>query len=737
MPVEIKVGPPTITINQNRTFMVTDQRGAINADSEHGLFAGDTRFVSHYQLYIDGTPWELLTSSAVNYFAARICLANPDVLTQDGPIRAHDVGLVVTRMVGEGVHEDLDITNYSLRPVRFQFEIALRSDFADLFDVKSHRFVRRGNIDTVWDAERIELSSTYVNQDFSRKVTYRIVENDSRACYANGRITFEVALGPGASWHACALYVLAEGERVRTPRYSCDAVGGGDTDFDRLQADWQRRATHLTSANEDVYRTFRQSVEDMGALRLYDQDFAPDVWLPAAGVPWFMTIFGRDSLIVSYQNMLVHAPFALGALKKLAQYQAAEIDDWRDAQPGKIPHELRFGELAHFHQIPHTPYYGTADATILYLIVLHEAWKWLGDAALLREYRDVAMRCLEWIDRYGDLDGDGFQEYQTRSSAGYENMGWKDAGDAVVYPDGSQVKQPKALCELQGYVYDAKRRMAEVFDELGEPERAATLRREAAELQRRFEAAYWCDDLGFYAFGLDPEKQPIKTVGSNPGHLLWSGIVPPARAEQVVRRFFEDDMWSGWGIRTLSAANPAYNPFSYQLGSVWPHDNGIIALGFKRYGYADEANRVARDIFEAASYFDGYRLPELYAGLPRRPSTFPVQYVGANIPQAWAAGSIFHLIRAVLGLRADAPRGRLYVAPTLPHWLPDLQLSGLQVGEARLGLRFWREGEASRWEVTEQSGDVAVVEAPWMPGLDASAPSGNGPTPVGTAGQRG
>jgi glycogen debranching enzyme len=431
-----------------------------------------------------------------------------------------------------------------------------------------------------------------------------------------------------------------------------------------------------------------------------------------------MTIFGRDSLIVSHQNMLVHAPFALGALKKLAQYQATERDTWRDAEPGKMPHELRFGELAHFHQVPHTPYYGTADATIMYLIVLHETWKWLGDPALLREYRDVAVRCLEWIDRYGDLDDDGFQEYQTRSASGYENMGWKDASDAVVYPDGSQVPQPKALCELQGYVYDAKRRLAEVFDVLGEPDRAATLRGEAAELQRRFDAAYWCDDLGFYAFGLDPQKRPIKTVALNQGHLLWSGIVPPARAAQVVRRFFEDDMWSGWGIRTLSAANPAYNPFSYQLGSVWPHDNGIIAQGFKRYGYAEEANRVARDIFEAASYFEGYRLPELYAGLPRRPGTFPVQYVGANIPQAWAAGSIFHLIQTTLGLRADAPRGRLYVAPTLPRWLPELQLSGLRVGRARLALRFWRDGETSRWEVTEQSGDLTVAEAPWTPLLD-------------------
>jgi glycogen debranching enzyme len=412
---------------------------------------------------------------------------------------------------------------------------------------------------------------------------------------------------------------------------------------------------------------------------------------------------------------MVHAPFALGALTKLAQFQATEMNDWSDAEPGKILHELRFGELAHFHKIPHTPYYGTADATILYLIVLHEAWKWLGETRPLEQFIPIAKRCLEWIDRYGDLDGDGFQEYKTRSSLGYENVGWKDAGDAVVYPDGSQVKQPKALCELQGYVYDAKLRVAELCDALNSPRRANELRRQAADLRQQFNERFWLEDLGCYAFGLDPDKRPIATVASNAGHCLWSGIADSDKAARVVSRFLQADMWSGWGIRTLSAENPAYNPFSYQLGSVWPHDNGIIAAGFKRYGFADEANRLARDIFEAASYFNAYRLPELYAGLPREPGSFPAQYLGANIPQAWAAGAVFHLIQTILGLRADAPRGKLYVHPTLPRWLPDLTLRELKVGRSSLSLRFWRENDASRWEVLEATGNIEVVEAPWEP----------------------
>jgi len=717
MPTEISVGPPVLTINQGSTFMVTDLNGEITADTELGVFAGDTRFVSHWAIFANGESWELLTSGPTSYYGERIYLTNKAFSTEDGIVPPGTLELTIGRSVGEGIHEDLDVTNFSLTPVRFILEIALRSDFADLFEVKSHKFVRRGHTDSDWDEQSGEMSTSYTNQDFMRRFTYRPFNSGSPARYANGRVSFEIELAPGASWHTCCDYILVEGTQIRAPSRECSAAAGGpqNTREDELQRQWEREATKLTSANEDLYRLYRQSVEDMGALRIYDHDFAPDVWLPAAGVPWFVTIFGRDSLIVSLQNMLVHAGFARGALKKLAELQATEMDDYRDAEPGKIPHEIRFGELAHFKKVPHTPYYGTADATPLYLVTLHEAWKWLGDDTLLHEYRDVAERCLEWIDRYGDLDGDGFQEYQTRSTLGYENVGWKDAGDAVVYPDGSQVKQPKALCELQGYVFDAWMRMAEVFEALGEPGRASELRRKAADLQERFENRFWCEDVGFYAFALDRNKEPVPTIASNAGHLLWSGIARPDHAGRVVQRYFEPDMWSGWGIRTLSARNPAYNPFSYQLGSVWPHDNGIIALGFKRYGFSTEAARVARDVSEAASHFVSYRLPELYAGIEREARSFPVQYRGANVPQAWAAGSIFHLLQAILGIQADAPNGRLHVDPDLPPWLPDLTLRGLVVGGCSLDLRFWRDGDRTQWEVTAREGNLEVMQQAWPP----------------------
>jgi glycogen debranching enzyme len=458
-----------------------------------------------------------------------------------------------------------------------------------------------------------------------------------------------------------------------------------------------------------VYRLYHQSVEDLGALRLHDRDVAPHVWMPAAGVPWYVAIFGRDSLVAGMQTIWVQPGIVLGALRNLGNLQAREDDPSRDAEPGKIPHELRQGELAHFGRFP-SPYYGTADATPLYLVALHEVWKWTGDVDFVASHLDIAERCLDWIDRYGDFDGDGFQEYRTRSPRGFENMAWKDASDAVVYPDGTQVRQPKALCELQGYVFDAWKRMADIYEAFGRADRAVLLRRKAADLQARFEERFWCEEIGSYCFGLDPNKRPIATVASNAGHCLWSGIASREHAVRVAERLMRPDMWSGWGIRTLSSDNPAYNPFSYQRGSVWPHDNGIIALGFRRYGLFAEAARVFRDISEAASYFVSYRLPELYAGTERSARAFPVQYAQANVPQAWAAGSVAHLLQAVLGLEGDAPHGRLTVAPVLPKWLPDVTLRGVAVGRASVDLRFFRDGETSRWELLASTGDVRVEE---------------------------
>jgi glycogen debranching enzyme len=721
MPFHVNVGPPVLTIDRGNTFMVTQDDGQI-ADGELGVFAEDTRFVSYYGIFANGQQWKRLNASTTSYAVARVYLTNPQIETEDRTIAPGSLELVLSRVAGDGIHEDIDITNYGTLPVQFNLEIALRSDFADIFEVKSHKYVRRGHIETDWSQVDRELNTTYNNRDFHRRFLYRVRNASSTPRFANGRITFLVELAPRQSWHTCGYYILSADGTYPKP----DKEWPEDSQFPthcyqmapevaKLHQQWFDTATQITTAQEEIYRLYEQSVEDMGALRLYDRDLPLDTWLPAAGVPWFVAIFGRDSTIASLQCMLVRPNFALGTLKTLARYQATQIDDWRDAQPGKVLHELRAGELAHFNRVPHTPYYGAADTTPLYLILLHETWKWTGEIGLLHEYREVAIRCLEWIDLYGDLDGDGLQEFKTRSTQGIGNQGWKDSEDSIVYPDGTQVTAPIALCELQGYVFDAWMRMAEVFTALGEIDRASTLQHKAGELRDRFEAQFWCEELGYYAYGLDAHKQPIESIVSNPGHCLWSGIVSPERAARVVDRLMAPDLWSGWGIRTISADHPSFNPHSYHLGSIWAHDNGIIALGCKRYGLTAAAAKIARGISEAGSYFENYRLPEVYAGITQAPGAFPVQYAQANVPQAWAAGSIFHLLQAILGLQADAPNGRLYVDPDLPTWLPDLNLHQLSIGNATVDLRFWREDDRTHWAADVKSGEIEVIQKSWQP----------------------
>lgn len=706
MPFKVQIGPPQISIHHGQTVLVTDPDGQINWPSERGLYFLDTRAISSWTVYANGESWELLNGGPNTYYAARIFLTNHSFSTELGVIPPRTLGFTISRWIHGGMHEDLDVSNNGMKPIRFQLEIAIRSDFADLFEVKSGNIVRRGRITTEWYPARQQLHTTYRNGDFSRAVIIA-VRGSPTAVYANGRLSFEVALEPGEVWHSCLFYTFKDSEKHAAPPGIC-AKRHYTSRHAETVADWLQTVVKIQTSNEEFYRLFRRALEDMAALRLPIAGTDHIVFMPAAGLPWFIAPFGRDSLIVSLQNLLIYPEFARGSLDILGSQQAKMDDPYRDAEPGKILHERRYGELAHFKLIPHTPYYGAADATPLYLITLHAAWRATGDKNLLERHLETVEGCLSWIDSYGDRDGDGFQEYQTRSPAGYENMGWKDSGDCVVYPDGSLVKGPKALCELQGYVYDAWLRMAEAYDALGKRHRAEELRKKAAQLFERFNAAFWDDELGFYAYALDGDKKKVLTVASNAGHCLWSGIVPPERAKTVVQRLMDPDMWTGWGIRTLSAGNPAFNPYNYQTGSVWPHDNGIIAAGFKRYGFGVEAGQIAHDISKAGSYFLLNQLPELYTAFERDEIAFPVQYIGANVPQAWAAGSVFMLTQAMLGLLPDAPRNKLYIDPLLPEWLPDLTVRDLRLGKHKFDIRFWREGERTDFEVL--NGNASLVE---------------------------
>ncbi|MEO8926417.1 MAG: glycogen debranching N-terminal domain-containing protein [Caulobacteraceae bacterium] len=707
MALEVTVGPPRLAITHGYGVLITDQDGQIPWPTDKGFYHSDTRVISSWQIYADGEPWTLLNSGNIAYYASRIFLTNCLLKTETGDVPAGTLGLTIGRCIGGGVHEDLDLVNHGQTAVAFNLEIMIRSDFADLFEVKSGNIVRRGRITTAWSEARSRLKTSYRNKSFQRDIAISARDCDPKPLYANGRISFRVELAPGGSWHTCMLYEIADGKKTDKAPDNC--IGQHDeTTVSRHLGQWQNTVLKIETSTEEFWRFYHQSVQDMAALRLPIEGTDHLQFVPAGGVPWFVALFGRDSLIVSLQNAMVYPNFARGALEVLSRYQAKKRDDWRDAEPGKIMHELRRGELAYFKLIPHTPYYGTADATILYLIVLHNAWRCIGDADLLTKYMPTAEKCLAWIDKYGDRDGDGFQEYQTRSTAGYYNQGWKDSGEALVNTDGSLVKTPIALVELQGYVYDAWLRMAQIFDALGRKARARALRKKAKDLFERFNDAFWDEASGYYAFALDGDKKQVLSVASNPGQCLWSGIVPPDRAAKVVKRLMEPDMWSGWGIRTLSTKNPSYNPNSYQNGSVWSHDNALIALGFRRYGFAAEAARIARDVSGAASFFLLHQMPELYAGLQRDPTNFPVQYLGANVPQAWAAGSCFAFLQMIVGFAPDAPAGKLYIDPALPDWLPDLKILDLNVGRGSFDLRLWRDGDATRWEV--EKGDAAYVQ---------------------------
>jgi glycogen debranching enzyme len=707
MAFKVQVGPPQIAVHQGQTVLVTDPDGTITWPSEKGLYFLDTRIISNWAIYANGEPWQLLNGGPINYYAARIFLTNKSILTEDGPIPPRTLGLTISRSLSGGLHEDLDITNNNMKPVRFQLEVAFRCDFADIFEVKSGHIVRRGKITTEWSEQEQRVRTVYSNRDFRRAVTTAVVRASCKAVSANGRLSFEIVLQPNEIWHACLLYALEDGEQSFDAPDDCVENSHNSRQHATL-SEWLKTVAKMRTSNEEFYRLFHQALEDMAALRLPIKGTDHMVFMPAAGLPWFVAPFGRDSLLVSLQNILIYPEFARGSLEILGSLQAKQDDPYRDAEPGKILHELRYGELAHFKLIPHTPYYGTADATPLYLITLNAAWRATGDRKLLEQHLQTAEGCLAWIDKYGDRDGDGFQEYQTRSPVGYENMAWKDSGDAVMYPDGSLVKGPKALCELQGYVYNAWTRMAEVFDALGKPERATELRSKASILFARFNEAFWDEELGFYAYALDGDKNKVLTIASNAGHCLWSGIVPPERAKRVMERLTAPDMWTGWGIRTLSADHAAFNPYNYQTGSVWPHDNAIIAMGFKRYGFHKEAARIAHDVSVAASHFLLNQLPELYTASERNESNFPVQYIGANVPQAWAAGSVFMLTQALLGFLPAAPHNKLYVDPYLPAWLPDLTVHDLRIGKHMLDIHFWREGEQTSFEVIK--GDPKLVE---------------------------
>ena len=683
------------TILEGSTFCICDDKGDVG-DETSGLFADDTRFLSRLKLTLNGATPLPLSAGKVEYFSAAFFLRNPLA----GGLQQDQVSITRERFVGEAMQDVVVLENQSMEPVACELGLEFGADFADILSVKQHDFALGDPMraeplpDPVparFDAEH----NQFVFEDPEDSLRTQIIL--SRPGRVDGStVAFPVQLAPRERWDVRIDVVpVADGD-VLMPRTVERRFGNERGRVRDSLAAWQLRVPQLRAEWGELEQSFNQSVSDLAALRMRGSDGLGK--LPAAGMPWFMTVFGRDTLITCLQTLLFGPELARNALEALALLQAEEDDPSIDAEPGKIVHEVRHGKAARRW---FSRYYGTVDATPLYLILFSELWRWTDDVAVASDLKQPALKALEWIDRYGDLDGDGFVEFKKRSPHGLDVQSWKDSFDSQRFHDGRTAEGAIAPCEVQGYVYDAKLRIAEVARDVWRDRALADrLEREADDLKRRFHDAFWCEDRGgFYALALDGEKNRVDSISSNMGHLLWSGIVLPERVDAVVDQLMSDALWSGWGVRTLAESDAAYSPLSYHNGTVWPHDNSLIALGLAQYGRWPEAHRIIQRMLAASRHFD-HQLPEVFAGLRRSDTPFPIAYPTAARPQAWAAGTPVLLLQVLLGLRPDRARHRLEsTAPAeLPHWVRTIKLSGVRAFE-------------SAWDVQVIDGKVEVVPA--------------------------
>jgi glycogen debranching enzyme len=685
-----------LTILEGSTFCICDDVGDIDRRT-HGFYSEDTRFLSVLRLKVNGARPLLLSSGKVEYFSAAFFLRNP--LT--GGLEQDVVSILRERFVGDAMQDAVEVQNQSMERQSLELAYEIEADFADIISVKAHDFALGDPLraeplpDTVpirFDEEHNE----FVLEDPASGAQTQVIFSE-RGEIDGSVVRWRIDLAPREKWSLRVDVVPSlDGDHV-IPRQAERRFGDEMTRVRESLAAWRLRVPQIRADWEELGRAFFQSVSDLASLRMRRGDGIGQ--LPAAGMPWFMTVFGRDTLITCYQTLLFGPELAGSALRVLAELQATEDDPSIDAEPGKIVHEVRDGKAAKtwFHT-----YYGSVDATPLYLVLLSEVWRWTDDAALVRELKEPALRALAWIDDYGDRDGDGFVEYERRTERGLANQSWKDSGDSQRFADGTIATGPIAPCEVQGYVYDAKRRTAELAREVWrDRELADRLERDADALRAAFNERYWVErGGGHYALALDGEKRPVDSLCSNIGHLLWSGIVPRERVDRTVDALMGEQLWSGWGVRTMSTGDAAYNPLSYHNGTVWPHDNSLIAVGLARYGRWADAQRIVRRMLTAAAHFD-YQLPEVFSGLARQETPFPIAYPTAARPQAWAAGTPVLLLQVLLGLRPDRPRYALEtLAPgELPSWVgPSLRLTGVRA--------FDRQ-----WDVRLEDGRVTVDEA--------------------------
>jgi glycogen debranching enzyme len=733
--VRLQPRSDTLYVSRGRTVLATGLDGQIRPERDIGLFVRETRLLSRCEYRIDGQPIE---PSALSNIEQHTWLGYYFCRAPGTPVREADRGsgmvplateetleLRVFRRVGEGLHEDLQLTNFGRLATAFTLGVRVEADFADYIESGGER-LQHGRSSAHWNPDERRLSIDYEATapgrggdgpaSFSCGMELAVREAPGTAEWREGGLTFGVALSPHGTAHVCIVVTpVFEGCPLPVPQGCYGREAGND--FDDRRRTFVDLATSIdddctADGRADVVAALQQARADLASLRLFDLDDGRGGWVPAAGLPGYVALFGRDALTVGWQAALAGPEMMQGTLEELARWVGRRDDPWRDEQPGKLLHEAHTGPTSLLNKHPRARYYGSITTSGFYPVVLAELWHWAGNRDLVERLLPTALGGLEWLDR--DAARDGFYEYLTRSVDGVKHQAWKDSRDAIVDHEGHDVEPPIATCEEQAFVYVAKLHLAEVCWWLDRKDDARRLWRDAHDLKRRFNERYWMESDGFYAMGLGPDGDPIRTIASNPGHCLAAGIVDAARAVPTADRLMADDLFSGWGIRTLSAHHPAFNPYSYHRGSVWPVEQASFALGFARYGLHDHLTRLARAVFDAATVFEHSRVPELFSGHARTPEQpFPALYPQGNSPQAWSSSALFQIVQALLGLYPYAPLRALLLDPHLPEWLPSLTLRGLRVGDAAVDLRFERDSAGrTDYRVLETRGTLHVVRQP-------------------------
>jgi glycogen debranching enzyme len=709
-----------LVIKDADIFFLAARNGDVPCGGAHGygLYYHDCRYLSGYEMTVAGVKLNMLVANAASGYRAVIELTNPTFSHDGVHVEKENIGVKWERLLDAKtrvLHDVITFHNFSLDDVTLPVRLVFEAGFEALFHVRSMLDETCGTLrDPKWDGDVLELC--YDGKDGVTRSTSIAVTPAPRE-RSSGSASFALSLAPRERKQITVTLSVGE-EKAGGNRRAGHAGGhaggraGGHADMTRararLQEDvrvWMDTHTDVVTDNPFLQRVVARSLSDLWTLKTEldgKQYFS-------AGVPWFVALFGRDSIIAALQTLAFDPEIAAQTLRLLAQYQGTEVDDWRDEQPGKILHELRVGELANLNEIPHTPYYGSIDSTPLFLILLARHAVWMGSLQLFEELRDNVERALRWIDDYGDVAHNGYLSYASTSEKGLSNQGWKDSGDAIVNADGSLEKPPIALVEVQGYVYAAKRGIADLYRRAGDEQRADALEHEADALRERFERDFWMEDEGAYALALQKDGTQVAVVSSNPGQALWTGIAGDDRARRTGARLMRGDMFAGWGVRTLSSKADRYNPVGYHIGTVWPHDNSIIAAGFRRYGLDGEACGIFDGILDAATQFDAYRLPEVFAGFGRVEYEVPVHYPVACHPQAWAAGSIPFLITSCLGLEPDGFSKTLrIVRPVLPSATERIELQRVRVGDVTIDVRAERRDGVVRIETANATGGVRV-----------------------------